>query len=77
MFAQMIGMAFLFIELELQKLRAGMESLLAANEEKVTVNRACLSAPAYSCVCLYRTAGVCNVLYPLSFELVCKVAVIF
>ena len=50
MFAQMIGMVFLFIELELQKLRAGMETLLAANEEKVTVNGARFSAPSALCV---------------------------
>ena len=43
-FAQMIGMVFLLIELELQKLRAGMETMLAANEEKVTVNGARFSA---------------------------------
>ena len=44
MFAQMIGMVFLLTELELQKLRAGMETMLAANEEKVTVNGARFSA---------------------------------
>ena len=66
MFAQMIGKVFFSIELELQKLRAGMETLLAANEEKVTEWSLFFSSSSAVCVWIGRIR-VFNVLYPLSF----------